>query len=298
MNYPSNGNRIYHLVSRLWHQKGIQKLVPSKLYIRLQFHNFMGKSLNLKNPVTYNEKLQWLKLYDRRPEYTKLVDKYEVRSYIAEQIGEQYLIPLLGVYDSFDEIDFDALPSEFVLKPTHTSGDFYLCKNKSEFKPFELKKEVSAWLKRNYYLEHREWPYKNVKPRIICEKYMVDESGVELKDYKFFCFHGEPKFLYVISSRRNDKRMDFFDLSFDQLPIRLDPFKNSAKTIKRPVGFEEMVRLSKILSKDLRHVRVDFYNINGTIYFGELTFYPSSGLKRFEPEEFDKIVGNYIKLEA
>jgi hypothetical protein len=249
----------------------------------------------LNNPKTFNEKLQWLKVYDRKPEYTRYVDKYEVRSYIKETIGEEYLIPLIGVYNSFDEIDFDILPNQFVLKPNHTSGNVYICKDKSKIDYVKLKKEVNAWMKREYYWVHREWPYKNIKPKIICEDYMVDESGTELKDYKFFCFNGEPKAFFIASDRGIDTRFDFFDLEFNHLPV-MQHYINATKPLKRPPGLEEMIFLSRVLSKGLAHVRIDFYDINGRIYFGEMTFYHFSGFEKFEPIEYDNLFGSWIEL--
>src|SRR5690554_6695477 len=198
------GKNLKNIVRDIWHNPVIQKFVPAEIYIKIQYKNYIGKNLNLRNPKTFNEKLQWLKLYDRNPLYTNLVDKYKVREFISQTIGEEYLIPLLGVWDKFDEIDFGELPNKFVLKPNHTSGDVFICKDKTKVNFDELRTKVNAWLEREYYWEHREWPYKNIKPRIFAEKYMVDESGVELKDYKFFCFNGEPKALYVATDRGID----------------------------------------------------------------------------------------------
>lgn len=272
------------------------KIVPDSLYLKIKYKLIMGKKLNLNNPKTFNEKLQWLKIYDRNPKYTTLVDKYKVREYIKNEIGEEYLIPLLGVYNSFEEIDFDSLPNQFVLKPTHTSGDYFICKDKSKINYSLLKKQVDKWLKRKYYWLHREWPYKNVKPRIICEKFMVDESGVELKDYKFFCFDGIPKAMFVATDRGIDTRFDFFDMDFKRLPIVKNHYLNGRKEINKPVNFDKMVELAKMLSMGIPHVRVDFYNINGKIYFGELTFYHFSGFEKLEPEKYDEIFGNWIRL--
>lgn len=295
MQYSKKKRRIKKVLSSLWHKEGIQRFIPSKLYVQIEYKSFMGKPLNLKEPKTYNEKIQWLKLYDQKPEYTRFVDKYEVRSFVAETIGEQYLIPLLGIYDSFDEIDFTSLPKEFVIKPTHSSGDIYRCKDKSAINAMELRKLVEAWMKHNYYFDHREWPYKNIKPRIVCEKYLVDESGTDLSDYKFFCFHGEPQFINVISGREKDICLDSFDASFRHIPV-VHAHKNNPKKIKKPVGYEKMVELARILSKNFLHVRVDFYNVKGKIYFGELTFYPSAGLRGFEPESYDEAFGNLMVL--
>lgn len=255
----------------------------------------MCKRLKLNPPVTFNEKLQWLKLYDRNPLYTKLSDKFEVRKYISETIGDNYLIPLLGVWDNFDEINFETLPNQFVLKCTHDSGSIVICKDKKRFDYEKAKKKINKSLKRNYYYIGREWPYKNIKPRIICEEYMVDESGVELKDYKFFCFNGEPEAMFVATDRGIDTRFDFYDMQFNHIPF-MQHYKNATKEINKPAGFDEMVKLSKVLSKEIPHVRVDFYDIYGKIYFGELTFFHFSGFQRFEPERYDEIFGSWIRL--
>lgn len=273
----------------------IARLIPDKALLKMRYRIMMGKSLNLKKPQTYNEKLQWLKLYDRKSEYTQMVDKYEVRKYISETIGEEYLIPLLGVYDSFDEINFNFLPNQFVLKPNHTSGDIFICRDKSKINYLELENRVEKWMKRDFYWLSREWQYKNIKPRIICEQYMVDESGVELKDYKFFCFDGKPKAMFVATDRWIDTRFDFYDMEFNHLPFT-QHYKNATKKILRPKGFDKMVELAIQLSKDISHVRVDFYDINGKIYFGELTFTHFSGFEKFDPEEWDFIFGSWIKL--
>lgn len=276
--------------------KGLINWFPDKFYLRATFRAKMNKKLNLDNPITYNEKLQWLKLYDRNPKYTNLVDKYEVRKYISETIGEEYLIPIIGVYENVDEIDFNNLPNKFVLKCTHDSGGLVICQDKKKLDVQEAKNRMRKSLKRNYYYTYREWPYKNVKSRILCEKYMVDESGYELKDYKFFCFHGDPKAMFIASDREIDTRFDFFDMNFEHLPIE-QGYKNSSKKIYKPKSFDKMVELSKKLSKGIPHVRVDFYEINGEVYFGELTFYHFSGFVEFEPNDFDEIFGNWLNLQ-
>ena len=271
------------------------KALPDIIYLKLKFKLRLGRKLDLKNPKTFNEKLQWLKLYYRKPEFTMMVDKYEVRKYIKEKIGEEYLIPLLGVYESYEDIDFNKLPNRFVLKPTHTSGNVFICKDKLAIDHLELKKEINYWLDREYYWIHREWPYKNVKPRIICEKYMVDESGIGLKDYKYFCFNGEPKAMFVATDRGIDTRFNFYDMQFNHLPFT-QHYKNSTKKINKPAGFDEMVILAKTLSKEIPHVRVDFYDINGKIYFGELTFYHLGGFEKFEPAKYDQVFGSWLEL--
>jgi hypothetical protein len=259
------------------------------------FKKHLGYKLNLKNPKTYNEKLQWLKLNDRKPEYVQMVDKYEVRKYVADKIGEEHLILLLGVWDTFDAINFDKLPDKFVLKNTHDSGSVYICNGKQNFDVRDAKKKISKALKRNYYYSRKEWPYKNIKPRIIAEQFMVDESGKELKDYKFFCFDGVPELFYVATDRPHDTRFDFYDINFNHLPFKqVHPW--STKNIVKPEGFSEMLEIAAKLSQNIPHVRVDLYNINGKIYFGELTFFHEAGLGPFKPEVWDKILGDKLKL--
>ena len=254
--------------------------------------------MDFKNPKTYNEKLQWLKIYNRDPLYNTFVDKYLVKEYVAKKIGEQYIIPLLGKWNSFDEIDFDKLPDQFVLKCNHDCGGIVICRDKSSFDKVAAKKKLEEHLKENYYWQHREWPYKDVKPCIFAEKYMVDESGYELKDYKWFCFDGEPKVLFIAQDRENeneDTKFDFYDMAFNHLPIK-NGHPNANVIKEKPDGFEEMYNLAQVLSKGIPHVRVDFYNINGKIYFGELTLFHWSGFVKFEPKEWDKIFGDWIKL--
>ena len=259
----------------------------------------MGKKLNLSNPKKFNEKLQWLKLYDRNPKYTNLTDKFKVRKYISKTIGQEYLIPLLGVYNSYDEIDFNKLPNEFVLKPNHTSGDIFICKDKSKIDYGKLEKEVNNWLKKNYYWTSREWIYKNIKPRIICEKYMVDESGTELKDYKFMCFNGEPRIIQVMSGRNNGSyNINHFDLEWNKIEIPRKGHKESAKIIKKPENLERMISISKELSNSISFVRIDFYNIEGRIYFGEITLFPASGYVGFGDEKDDYLLGSWLELPS
>lgn len=210
-----------HLLWRV-SQTGILNKLSDEQYLRLVFRIKIGRKLNINDPKTFNEKLNWLKLNDRRPEYTTMVDKYLVKDYVANLIGNEYIIPTLGVWDKFEEIDFDKLPDSFVLKCTHDSGGLVVCRDKSKLDLSAAKKIINNSLKRNYYLHGREWPYKDVKPRIIAEKYMVDESGYELKDYKFFCFDGIPKAMYIASDRNvsgEETKFDFFDMDFHHLPF-------------------------------------------------------------------------------
>lgn len=277
----------------------LSPILPDKLYLQLLFHHRMGKWIDWKNPKTFNEKLQWLKLHNHKPEYTIMADKVKAKEWVAARIGEEYIIPTLGVWDAPDDIDFDALPNQFVLKCNHNSGTgMYICKDKSKMDVEAVKKGLRKGLKENYFLHGREWPYKNIPRRILAEKYMVDESGTELKDYKWFCFNGEPKVLFIAQDRSNPKeetKFDFYDMDFNHLPI-INGHPNKNNITEKPIGFEEMKELAKRLSKGIPHVRVDFYNINGQVYFGEMTFFHWGGLVKFEPQEWDERLGKLIKL--
>ncbi len=267
-------------------------------FLKEKFKLFFGYELDLKNPQTFNEKLQWLKLYDRKPIYTTMVDKYEVKKYVADIIGDEYIIPTLGVWDKFEDIDFDKLPNQFVLKCTHDSGGLVICSDKSNFDYHAAKKKINSSLKRNYFWQGREWPYKNVKPRVIIEKYMEERKSQDLKDYKFFCFNGIPKMMFVASDRQNpneETKFDFYDMNFNHLPFT-NGHPNSSKQIAKPKSFEKMKELAAVLSQHIPHVRVDFYEINGRVYFGEMTFSHWSGFVPFEPQEWDKKIGNLLTL--
>ncbi len=273
-------------------------VIPDKLYLKIRYRARFHKRLNLKSPVTFSEKIQWLKLYDRRPEYAMMVDKYEVKKYVADTIGEEYIIPTLGVWNSFDEIDFDALPNSFVLKCTHDSGGLVICKDKSEFDKSAAKKRIEAAMKAKYYYHGREWAYKMVKPRIIAEQYMEDATTKDLRDYKFFAFDGQTEMLFIATERQekdSETKFDFFDMDFNHLDFR-NGHPNADKAPQKPQNFQLMHALSDKLSKGIPHVRVDFYEVDGRVYFGELTFCHWSGLMPFEPHEWDEKLGSFIKL--
>ena len=254
-----------------------------------------GRKLNLENPHDFNEKLQWLKLYDRNSLYTTLVDKYAVKEYVTKIIGKEYLIPTLGVWSNVDDIDFDKLPNQFVLKTTHGSGgDVIICKDKSKFDKEKAANHLKKSMKKDVYSVLREWPYKNVPKRIIAEKYMEDESG-ELRDYKVLCFDGTPKMTEYHQGRFKSHTQDFYDENWTLLPI-YQGTPLSGKTMEKPVFFDEMMFLSSKLSKDMPHVRVDWYYVQNQLYFGELTFFDASGFDEFEPKEYNRILGDWIKL--
>lgn len=272
--------------------------MSDRTFIKWEYFSGMRKFPNLTHPKTYNEKLQWLKLNDIHPEYARIVDKVEAKEYVREMLcagAEQYIIPTIGVWDSFDDIEFGSLPDQFVLKTTHDSGGVVVVKDKSAMDITKVRAKIEKSMNNNFFYQHREYPYKNIKPRIIAEKYMVDESGTELKDYKFFCFDGEPKMLFVATDRPFDTRFDFFDMEWNHLPFK-QGHPLATKEIKKPAGFEQMKEISRKLSKGFPHVRVDLYDINGHIYFGELTFFHFSGNVPFEPEEWDYKIGEWLKL--
>ena len=275
--------------------KNFFAFLPDKIYLKLKFKLLMGKKLNLKNPKTFNEKLQWLKLYDRKDIYTKMVDKYEAKEYVKNIIGEEYIIETLGIYDSFNDIDFSKLPNQFVLKPTHASGNVFICKDKSQINYKKLKKMVHKWLRRDYYKIHREWPYKNVKRRIIAEKYLSEFENQDIKDYKFFVFNHKFVYSFVCSDRQKNLKFTFFDKNKKMMNFTQDNCPNDVN-IKLPKNYKKMVQLSEKLAQDAIEIRVDFYEINNKIYFGELTFYDSAGFGKFEPEEWDRKIGNWLKL--
>lgn len=277
-------------------QRGFFRGMDDEKYLRICYRAYLGKEVNLDNPTTYNEKIQWLKLHDHNPLYTKLVDKAEVKPWVADRIGAAHVIPTLGIWDSFDAIDFDALPSRFVLKTTHDSGGVIVCKDKSAFNVANARKKLERSLKRNFFYEKREWPYKDVPPRIIAEEYIEDASG-ELKDYKFFCFAGEPRFMFIASDRFGDEetKFDFFDMDFNPIPVK-NGHPNSNVLSAKPALYEQMIDLARLLSQGLTHVRVDFYEADGEIFFGEMTLYHWSGLVAFDPVEYDYRFGSLISL--
>ncbi|MBR1802801.1 MAG: glycosyl transferase [Clostridia bacterium] len=268
-----------------------------KKYLNIVYENAFNKTINWNNPQTFNEKLQWLKLYDRNPEYTKMVDKYEAKKYVADIIGEEYIIPTLGVWERFENINFEELPNQFVLKCTHDSGGLVICKDKKEFNIDKARRKINECMKKNYYYAGREWPYKNVEPRIIAEKYMVEENSEELKDYKFLCFNGKVKCSFVCTERYSKEglKVTFFDLDWNRMPFQRH-YPASEKPINKPINYEQMIQISETLSKNVPFVRVDLYEINNKVYFGELTFFPGCGFEEFTPEDWDKKLGDWIQL--
>jgi hypothetical protein len=257
----------------------------------------IGRKLNLHNPKTFTEKIQWLKLHNTDLLYAKMVDKYQVREIIASKIGEEYLVPLLGVYNSFDEIELEKLPNQFVLKTTHDSGTVCVCKDKSKFNLECYRNKFTTALSRNYFYLSREYPYKNAIPRIIAEEFLItDTPELGLVDFKFFCFNGEPKFVMVVSESGLETHNDFFDLEFKPMEVKSGFSPKSELVILKPKNFEKMVQIAKMLAQSLIFIRIDLYNINGKICFGEFTFHHNGGLSKFSTLEEDINFGKLIKL--
>lgn len=278
---------------------GLYNYMSDEKYIQKRFNVMMPYKLDLNSPRTFNEKLQWLKLYNRKDEYTIMVDKYLAKEYVGNKIGFEHIIPTFGVWESFDEINFDELPDKFVLKCTHDSGGVIICKKKSEFDYAKAKKIINRSLKRNFYYLGREWPYKNVKPRIIAEQYMEDiENSDDLTDFKVHCFSGEPKAIQVIYDRFKDSGMknEHYDLNWNKIPFGRGKYLTTNVDFPKPDCLNEILYYAKQLSTGIPFLRVDFYIINKKVYFGEMTFFPASGFGTFNPEEFDFLWGKWIEL--
>ena len=274
--------------------------IPDKTMIKMQYFIKNGTRLNLKNPKRFTEKIQLYKIMYRNNEMTKCVDKYEVREYVKKKGLEYILNELYGVWDSADDIDFDKLPNSFILKTTNGSQTNIICKDKNKLDFEETRKKLNSWLGEKREKLGREWAYYNVKPRIICEKLLSYNIGEELPDYKFLCFDGEPYCLYFINGRKQGEKVNLgiFDLNFNQLPYYRADENELKERQEKPKKFEEMIEIARKLSKDFPHVRVDMYNINGKIIFGEMTFYDGSGYQRYQPDEFDYILGNQFNLKS
>lgn len=268
-------------------------------FLKLKFRIIMGYPLNLKEPKTFAEKLQWLKLYDRKPVYHQMVDKVESKQLIDSIIGTGYTIPTLAVYNSFEEIDWEALPQQFILKATHDSGSYFIVKDKNKVDRQKCKQQLYIHWNMDYYKGHREWQYKDLKHRIIAEPLLVDNSTPYLRDFKFYCFNGEPKIFYITSDKGGNlpTRQDFFDIDGNHLDLEDAHYsKNPIKSPALPVHLNEMVDLARKIAKDTYHLRVDFYEINGKIYVGELTLCEAAGFCSFTPDHWNYTLGEWIHL--
>lgn len=285
----------------LWLDKKRIITLSDQMYLKIMYKKQMKEKLDLNNPKEFNQKLQWLKLNDRKDIYTTMVDKYEVKKYVSDIIGQEYIIPTLGIYDKFEDINFEELPEQFIIKCTHDSGSTIICKNKKEFNIKDAKKKINKALKREFYYAGREWPYKNVKPRILIEKYMENGNGTPINDYKFYCFDGKAQYVMVCTERNTGiPKFYYFDknwnlqrnMSYDGLKIN----ENDENRIIKPKNLEEMFNIVEKLSKNIKFVRTDLYNIDGDIFFGELTFYPSSGWDNTRTDECNNILNSCLKI--
>lgn len=280
------------------------RILPDKPYLSLRYRCLMGKWIDWKSPKTFTEKIQWLKLYNRKPEYTTMVDKYAVKQFVAERIGEEYIIPTLGVWNKPEDIDWDSLPDKFVLKTTHGggSGGVVICSDINKFDKQAAIDKLNASLRSDIYASFREWPYKNVPKRIIAEKFMAPKkTGVdnfdELKDYKFFCFDGKVKFFKVDFDRFIEHHANYYSVDGSLLPFgEKDCLPQFDKHIELPHNLRDMINLAEKLSVGFPFLRVDLYNVTGHIYFGELTFFPASGMGAFVPESWDRKIGYMLDI--
>ena len=275
-----------------------QKQMPDRVYLKMLYYVRLGQKLDLNNPKTFNEKLNWLKLNDRNPLYTELADKYEVRKFVSDVIGEKYLIPLIGVWNSVEEIDLQQLPNQFVLKCTHDSASVVICKDKTDFDYEDAKKKLSEAMHINYFYYSREWPYKDIKPRIIAEKYITDESGTELKDYKIYCFNGHPQLIQVDFGRFVKHERNLYTTNWQYIDQVIEYPSNHNVQIKKPENLQEMLSLSQVLATKIGcpSIRTDFYSCGNKIYFGEITFYQEAGFARFSSAEYELNLGSMIRL--
>lgn len=279
------------------HLRKIRSLPPT-IYVKIHYEYFSGQKLDLNNPQDFNAKLEWYKVYFRPKILTTLADKYEVRSFVEEKIGAKYLNELYAVYDSPEKIDFDKLPNSFIIKANHTNGHNIIVKNKKDLDKKKVIKKFKKWLGKNqYYRRGQEWAYKDIKPKIVIEKFLKEDDKDTLADYKFYCFNGEPKFIDVHLDREEDHKSGCYDLEFNLLPfVKSKKFNSSPSDLQKPINFEEMVKVAKLLAKKLPFVRVDLYSVNGKTIFGELTFYPGDARNKFYPEEYNKVIGDDFKL--
>lgn len=289
-------NEDYRFLFRA--SRGKYNHLPDEVFLRKYYKARFKKDINLDNPETYSEKLQWLKLHDHNPIYPTLVDKYRAKDYISKIIGEQYVVPLLGVWEKYDQIDFSKLPDQFVLKCNHDCGGIVICKDKTKFRLNDAKEKIENGLSKDYSDGLREWPYTKVKRCIIAEPYLEDEKTKELRDYKFFCFDGQVVLMFVATDRQNPKeetKFDFFDMDYNHLDL-INGHCNAASIPEKPENFELMKSLASKVSQGFPHMRVDFYEVNGKVYIGELTLYHWSGLVPFKPESWDYELGKYLKV--
>ena len=294
-NSMKNLNRRFSEWTRLVKTR-IYRLIPTPIYIRLMYYHITGIKLNLKNPKTFTEKLQWMKLHYRNPLYTEYADKLKVREYIAQTIGDEYLVPLLGVYDKADDIDFDKLPDQFVLKCNHDSGSFIFCRDKSDFDIKDAKAKLTKHLNTNFYYPSREWQYKDIKPKILCEKFLTDEMAEEIQTCRFFCFSGEPKLIQVVCGKFTDIKVKYYYIDWTPIISTVSKRPEPDMTLDKPHNLDEMLRIAAKLSDGFPHVRVDLYVTPHKIYFNEMTFFDLGGNRDFKQQEFNVKMGGWLEL--
>jgi len=282
---------LYYFKKYLNYERFIRKIISDKLFTKRQYKKIFGHNLNLKNPQKFSEKIQWLKLYQKDKRIELLSDKYAVRNYVSKKIGKKYLNPLLGIYKNANDINFDNLPNSFVLKTNHGCGWNIICSDKNNLDTVQTRKTLNKWLRENYYYYGREYNYKNIKPIILCEKYL----GANIKDYKFLCFHGKVKYIWVDVDRYINHTRNIYDTKWKQIPLEWHE-SNYLGKIAKPKNLSTMISLSEKLAGNFNVVRVDFYLIKEKIIFSELTFYPGNGMLRFNPEKYDYIFGKLLKL--
>jgi len=275
------------------------KWLPDKLYLKIYYRLKTKKRLNLKNPKSYNEKINWLKLYYRNEEMTLSADKIEVRKKIYSLFGDKYLVPILWTGNDPVDIPYSKLPNKFVIKTNHASGTNIIVTDKSKLDREDVTNKLNLWLKTNYFFPKREWAYKNINRRILIEEYINQLDSDELRDYRIFCFNGVPKIVTVDFSITDKKkvRRNVYDLDWNLLPVQLSYPNETKIKLEKPANFEEMLEVSRVLSKPFPHVRIDLYNINGKILFGEMTFYHQSGMAVFVPNDFDITLGSYLQIK-
>lgn len=274
----------------------IEPILSDSLFLQLKFYLRVGYWPNISNPRSFNEKLQWLKLHDMHPEYTDLVDKASVKDIVASRIGEEYVIPTIAIFNSVEDINWNNLPNQFVLKATGDSGGVVICKDKKTLDIQDAINTLKELGQRDYCKYTKEYPYANVSHRYIAENYMEDESGYELKDYKIFCFNGMPRFIQLDFDRQTNHRRNIYDINWNLLDVQIKYPKGHDRVFPKPINLEKMLQIASELSKDIPHVRVDLYNVNGKIYFGELTFFHGTGMEIFTPQEWDFEFGKYLVL--
>ena len=295
--FMENPARIF----RKFNHTRIQRIIPDEPFLKLMIKARLGYKLDLDDPKTFNEKLQWIKLYDHNPIYTEMVDKYEAKKIISSSVGCDFVVPTYGVWDNFKDIDFSTLPDQFVLKTTHDCGGVYICYDKSKFDITAVRKDIEHRLSNNFFWQGREWPYKNVKPRILAEKLLLSQcepiENNSIMDYKIMCFNGEAKYCLVCSGRHSKEGLHetFFDRFWKPAPFRRN-YPTSNISISKPLNYELMINIAEKLSNDIPFLRVDFFEVDGTLFVGELTFFPANGFGAFHPQEWDNRLGELIQL--